>query len=99
MKKLLMFVVNAVVVCVVFVASAFADGGNSATGFLGIIAWLKANWESVSAIVGGIVSVATVIVKLTPTPKDDNALATIIRLLSVFSLVNPDGSFIGKKSE
>ena len=99
MKKLLMFVVNAVVVCVVFVASAFADGGNSSVGFLGIIGWLKANWDSVLAIVGGVVSVATIIVKLTPTPKDDNALATLIRLLSVFSLVNPDGSFIGKKSE
>ena len=62
-----------------------------------IITWLKANWESILAIIGGIVSVATIIVKLTPTQKDDNALATLIRILSVFSLVNPDGSFIGKK--
>ena len=64
-----------------------------------IITWLKANWESILAIIGGVVSVATVIVKLTPTQKDDNALATLIRILSVFSLVNPDGSFIGKKED
>ena len=99
MKKLLSYLLSVVVVCVLFVVSVFADGGNSSVGFLGIIGWLKANWESVLAIIGGIVSVATIIVKLTPTPKDDNALATLIRLLSVFSLVNPDGSFIGKKSE
>lgn len=64
-----------------------------------IITWLKTNWDSVLAIIGGVVSVATTIVKLTPTQKDDNALATLIRLLSVFSLVNPDGSFIGRKDD
>ncbi len=64
-----------------------------------IITWLKANWDSVLAIIGGIVSVATIIVKLTPTQKDDNALATLIRVLSIFSLVNPDGSFIGRKDD
>lgn len=64
-----------------------------------IITWLKANWDSILAIIGGVVSVATVIVKITPTQKDDNALATLIRILSVFSLVNPDGSFIGKKED
>lgn len=62
-----------------------------------IITWLKMNWDSVLAIIGGVVSVATIIVKLTPTQKDDNALATIIKILAIFSLVNPDGSFIGKK--
>ena len=62
-----------------------------------IITWLKANWESILAIIGGVVSVATIIVKLTPTQKDNDILATIIKILSIFSLVNPDGSFIGKK--
>ena len=64
-----------------------------------IITWIKANWESILAIIGGIVSVATIIVKITPTQKDDNVLATIIKILSIFSLVNPDGSFIGKKQD
>ena len=64
-----------------------------------LIMWIKTNWESVLAIIGGIVSVATIIVKLTPTQKDDNALTTIIKILSIFSLVNPDGSFIGKKDK
>ena len=64
-----------------------------------IITWLKMNWDSILAIIGGVVSVATIIVKLTPTQKDDNALATLIRVLAIFSLVNPDGSFIGKKED
>ena len=64
-----------------------------------IITWLKMNGDSVLAIIGGVVSVATIIVKLTPTQKDDNALATLIRVLAIFSLVNPDGSFIGKKED
>ena len=64
-----------------------------------IITWIKANWESILAIIGGIVSVATIIVKITPTQKDDNVLATIIKILSIFSLVNPDGSFIGRKDD
>lgn len=58
-----------------------------------IITWLKANWDSVLAIIGGIVSVATIIVKLTKTDTDDKILAKIIKVLSIFSLVNPDGTW------
>ncbi len=60
-----------------------------------IIVWLKANWESVLAIIGGLVSVATVITALTPTPKDDGVLLTIKKFLSIFGLLNYDKSFIG----
>ena len=38
-------------------------------GMTELIVWIKTNWESVLAIIGGIVSVATIIVKLTPTQK------------------------------
>ena len=46
-------------------------------------------------IIGGVVSVATLIVKLTPTNKDDVLIGKIIKVLSAFSLCNADGSFIG----
>ena len=49
------------------------------------------------AIIGGVVSVATIIVKLTPTQKDDAVLGKIIAVLSALSLVNTDGSFVGAK--
>lgn len=50
-------------------------------------------------LIGGVVSVATLFVKLTPTGKDDAVLAKIIKVLSVFSLCNADGSFIGVKED
>lgn len=64
-----------------------------------IIMWIKLNWKSILEIIGAVVSCATIIVKLTPTTKDDSILNTIIRFLSIFAIVNPDGSFIGKKEE
>ena len=98
MKKLYLMLCSLLVVFM-FVVELFADGGNSTTGFMSVFGWLKTNWESVLAIIGGLVSVATVIVKLTPTQKDDNFLSSIINFLSIFSLVNPDGSFVGKKKD
>lgn len=62
-----------------------------------IINWCTQHWQDVLAIIGGVVSVATVIVKLTPTQKDDAVLGKIIAVLSALSLVNADGSFAGAK--
>lgn len=59
--------------------------------------WIQAHWKDVLAIIGGVVSVCSIIVKLTPTTKDDTILAKIIKLLAIFGIFNPDGSLIGKK--
>lgn len=61
-----------------------------------LIAWCGEHWQDILAIIGGAVGVATVIVKLTPTQKDDAVLAKVISVLAALSLVNPDGSFVGK---
>ena len=42
----------------------------------------------VFAIIGSVVSIATTIVKITPTTKDDEILDKIIKIISIFSLVN-----------
>lgn len=55
--------------------------------------------SDVFKIIGGIVSVATLIVKLTPTPKDDEIVGKVVKMLSALSLCNADGSFIGKKED
>lgn len=46
------------------------------------------NVDSVFAIIGGVVSVASIIVKLTPTTKDDSVLEKVINFLDYFSVVN-----------
>lgn len=62
-----------------------------------MINWLFEHWDDVLAIIGGIVTVVSIIVKLTATEKDDTVWAKILKVLAALSLVNPDGSVIGKK--
>ena len=46
------------------------------------------NAETILAWVGGIVSCASIIVKLTPTTKDDTVLEKVVNFLDYFSVVN-----------
>lgn len=62
-----------------------------------MVNWLFEHWNDVLAIIGGIVTVVSIIVKLTATEKDDTVWAKILKVLAALSLVNPDGSVIGKK--
>ena len=61
--------------------------------------WIQAHWKDILAIIGGVVSVSSIIVRLTKTEKDDKALNVIIKILVALSLFNPDGSLIGYKEE
>lgn len=56
--------------------------------------WIMEHWKDILAVIGGVVTVASIIVKLTPTQKDDNILSKIITILSALSLYNPDGSMV-----
>lgn len=56
--------------------------------------WITEHWKDILAIIGGIVTVCSIIVKLTPTQKDDNVLAKIIKILAALSLYNPDGKMV-----
>jgi hypothetical protein len=42
-------------------------------------------WDDILAIYGGVVAICTVIVKLTPSTKDDEILGKIILFLDTFS--------------
>jgi hypothetical protein len=50
--------------------------------------WLIANWVDITAIIGGVVMVASIVAKLTPTEVDDNILGQIIILLDKLALNN-----------
>lgn len=53
--------------------------------------------------IGVVVSIATIIVKATPTTRDDSVLEKIVHILDYFSVVNPNGTrtlkIAGKKSD
>ncbi|MBR4592130.1 MAG: hypothetical protein IKO35_02870 [Elusimicrobiaceae bacterium] len=56
--------------------------------------WIHTNGKDILAIIGAVVTAASLIVKLTPTPKDDAFLAKIINVLAALSLFNPDGKMV-----
>lgn len=63
--------------------------------------WLLEHWETIFAIWGMLVAFCTAIVKLTPTQKDDNILAKIVKWADVFSVVftKQDAETIAKALE
>ena len=50
--------------------------------------WLKNNIDSIIAIYLGLVGVASVIVQLTPTLKDDTVLKNIVRFVGKYIALN-----------
>lgn len=61
--------------------------------------WILEHWKDILAVIGAAVSLATLIVALTPTQKDDAVLAKVIKFLAAIGLLNPDKSFIGKAAD
>ena len=61
--------------------------------------WITQNWDSVLAVIGGVVALASAIVKITPSVKDDAILAKVVAFLSYFSVFNTkkDQAEIDKK--
>ena len=54
-----------------------------------MIAWIQGNWAEVAKTVAYIIAGASIIVKLTPTLKDDAILGKIKKFLSRFIALNP----------
>jgi len=48
--------------------------------------WLTAHWEDIVIIAMAVHTIASIIVRLTPTPKDDAVLGKVVKLLSTISL-------------
>ena len=51
------------------------------------MSWIIEHWADLLAIYGGIVAVSTVIVRLTPSTKDNEILEKIIKFFDKFSTV------------
>lgn len=57
---------------------------------MNIVEWLANNWVEVVAAVAAVAGTARLIVKLTPTPKDDAIVAKVIDALKHLGLVIKD---------
>lgn len=51
-----------------------------------MINYITQNWHDIIGIAGALVMGARLVVKLTPTPKDDSILASIINALKAIGL-------------
>lgn len=51
-----------------------------------IVNWITSNWTDVIALAGGVVILARIIVKLTPTPADDSLLEKVVGFLKGLGL-------------
>jgi len=54
----------------------------------GIVAWITSNWDDILKVYLSIVGLASIIVKLTPTLKDDDVLKGIVRFLGKYVALN-----------
>jgi hypothetical protein len=50
--------------------------------------WIITNGDDLLAIIGGVVTVASIIVKLTPSTSDDEILGKVVSVLERFSVFN-----------
>lgn len=66
-----------------------------------MIQWLVNNWDLIFQIWGMITALGTAIVAITPTQKDNNFLAKIVKWADVFSVVftKQDAEVIAKALE
>ena len=64
-----------------------------------MIKFITEHYDEVLEIFGMTVALITLITKLTSTNKDDTIWAKMLKILAALSLVNPDGSMIGKREE
>lgn len=55
---------------------------------MAIVSYVQAHWLDITNIIAGIIATASIIVKLTPTLKDDNILLGIIKFLSKYIALN-----------
>lgn len=55
---------------------------------LNVIGWIFTNWVAIAQVISYIIAAATIIIKLTPTLADDNALLPIIKFIGKYLALN-----------
>jgi len=60
-----------------------------------IIKWFSENWDNVTQLILAIIGFASVVVRITPTLKDDNFLKTAIKFLGKYIALDKYGPTSG----
>jgi hypothetical protein len=55
---------------------------------MAIVGWFQANGKDLTLIVTSLVTVASIVVKFTPTLKDDDALKGVIKFIGKYIALN-----------
>jgi len=53
-----------------------------------ILNWFQTNWSNITTIIAYVIAIASIVVKLTPTLKDDDALKSVIKFLGKYIALN-----------
>ena len=48
--------------------------------------YIRENWESIVAIISGVIATASAVAALTPTPKDDGIVKKLYKLVDLLAL-------------
>jgi len=55
---------------------------------MAIVQWFQTNWANIANVIAYLIAIASIIVKLTPTLKDDNILLGIIKFIGKYIALN-----------
>jgi hypothetical protein len=53
-----------------------------------IFTWITQNWSRIAELIAAIIGVASIIVKMTPTLRDDNILLGVVKFLGKYVALN-----------
>ena len=53
-----------------------------------VIAWFQVNWTKITEVIAYVIAIASIIVKVTPTLKDDNILLGVVKFLGKYIALN-----------
>ncbi len=62
-----------------------------------MLEWLKENYDNICVVITALITFCSVVVKVTPTDKDDKILSKIISILDTFSIFNPKNKEVKDK--
>ena len=51
---------------------------------MNVVNWVQTNWVMIVQVITSTIGVASIIVKMTPTLKDDNILKSVVKFLGKF---------------